>query len=94
MKIYKNPWVSREYYFVKTGKASSAKMEASKSKGYAVEFWDGKWEVRQSLFYDCSLREMPVVAENRLSLQSIIERAILNAVLDSVYATDKGGGKE
>lgn len=91
MKIHKNPWVSRECYFVKTGKASSAKMEASKSNGYVIEFWDGKWEVRQSQFYDCTLREMPVVAENRLSIQSIIKRAILNAVLDLVYATEKGG---
>lgn len=27
MKIYKNPWVTRESYFVKTGTAKSAKMD-------------------------------------------------------------------
>ena len=36
MKVYKNPFVSRECYFVKTGKGHSYKMEASKSKGYIV----------------------------------------------------------
>ena len=30
MKIYKNPWVTRESYFVKTGAAKSAKTEAEK----------------------------------------------------------------
>ena len=29
MKIYKNPWVTRESYLVKTGAAKSAKMEAA-----------------------------------------------------------------
>lgn len=38
MKIYKNPWVTRESYFVKTGAARSAKMEAAKSTGYFVDF--------------------------------------------------------
>lgn len=38
MKVYKNPFVIRESYFVKTGKGHSYKMEAPKSKGYIVEF--------------------------------------------------------
>ena len=38
MKIYKNPWVTRESYFVKTGAVKSAKMEAPKSAGYAIDF--------------------------------------------------------
>lgn len=88
MKIYKNPFVSRESYFVKIGKGSSYKNEASKSKGYVIEFINGKWEVREAQYYDFSLRdEMPIVAENRTSIQSVIEKAILNAVLESV----KGG---
>ena len=29
MRIYKNPWVTRESYFVKTGTAKPAKMEAA-----------------------------------------------------------------
>lgn len=36
MKVYKNPWVTRESYFVKTGVAKSATMEAAKSSGYAA----------------------------------------------------------
>lgn len=40
MKIYKNPWVTRESYFVKTGTAKSAKMEASKSSGYSIALRD------------------------------------------------------
>ena len=98
MKIYKNPFVSRDCYFVKTGKAYTHKMEATASKGYQVQFWDGKWEVKEAQYYDFSLRnEMPIVAENKISIQSVIERAILNAVLDLVgetkidRPTEKGG---
>lgn len=94
MKIYRNPFVSRESYFVKTGKAFSYKAEASKSKGYAVDFIDGKWEVREAQYYDCSLKnDMPVVAENRVSIQSVIDRAIVNAVLDAVAEAKKGGAE-
>lgn len=90
MKIYKNQFVSRESYFVKTGKARTGKAEASASKGYSVELIDGKWELREAVYYDFSLRdELPIVAENKVSIQSVIEKAILNAVLDLV----KGGAK-
>ena len=88
MKVYKNPFVSRESYFVKTGAGHSFKMEASKSKGYIIEFIDGKWEVREGCYYDSSLRnEMPVIAENKVSIKSIIDRAVVNAVLDLVGET-------
>ena len=91
MKIYKNPFVSRESYFVKTGKASTGRAEASASKGYIVEFWNGKWQVKSGAYYDFSLRdEMPVVAENSVAIQSVIDRAILNAVLDLVYSSKEG----
>lgn len=91
MKIYKNPFVSRECYFVKTGKASSGKREATKSKGYQVQFWNGKWEVSEAQYYDFSLRdELPIVAENNVSIKSIIEKAILDAVLGLVHPTEKG----
>lgn len=92
MKIYKNPFVSRESYFVKTGYAKSFKNEASKSKGFVVEFINDKWEVRRAEYYDCSLRdEMPVIAENNVSIKSVIERAVLNAVLDLVGSTKMEG---
>ena len=85
MKIYKNPFVSRESYFVRTGKGFSHKGEAAKSVGEGIEFWDGKWEVRKGAYYDYSLKdELPIVAENRVSIQKVIETAILNAVLDLV----------
>ena len=88
MKVYKNPFVSRESYFVKTGKAHSYKNEASKSKGYIVEFIDGKWNAREGCYYDSSLRsEMPVIAENTVSIKSAIDRAVVNAVLDLVGET-------
>lgn len=91
MKVYKNPFVSRDSFFVKTGKAHSYKMEGTKSKGYAVEFVDGKWEARQATYYDSSLRnDMPVVAENKVSINSVIERAIVNAVLDLVGEAKTG----
>ena len=85
MKIYKNPFVSRESYFVKTGTARTGKAEASKSSGYAIDFINGKWEVRKTAYYDISLRnDLPVIAENKVSINSIIKRAILDAVLDCV----------
>lgn len=88
MKVYKNPFVSRESYFVKTGAARTGKMEASASKGFCIEFIDGKWEVRMAEYYDFSLRnELPVIAENKVSIKSVIERAVLNAVLDLVGET-------
>lgn len=84
MKIYKNPWVTRESYFVKTGAAKSAKMEAAKSSGYSIDFWDGKWVVRKTAYYNKSLSEMPVVCENRCSLQTRIDKAIVDTVLGFV----------
>lgn len=41
MKVYKNPWVSRESYFVKTC------VEGTATTGYVVEFWNGKWIVEK-----------------------------------------------
>lgn len=98
MKIYKNPWVTRESYFVKTGTAKSAKMEASKSSGYSIgysiDFWDGKWVVRKTAYYNKSLSEMPVVLENKCSLQARIDRAIVDTVLEFVAEAKMDGGKE
>ncbi len=94
MKIYQNPWVSRESYFVKTGAAKSAKMEAAKSSGYSIEFWEGKWVVRRAVYYDLGLRDMPVICENRCSLQSCIDKAILDTVLGFVEEAKMGGGDE
>ena len=92
MKIYKNPWVTRESYFVKTGAAKSAKMEAAKSSGYSIDFWDGKWVVRKTAYYNKSLSEMPVVCENRCSLQARIDKAIVDTVLEFVEVTKMDGG--
>ena len=95
MKIYKNPFVSRECYFVKTGKAYSGRMEAPKSKGYQVQFLNGKWIVRETQFYDSSLRdEFPIVAENNISIKSVIEQAILDVVLGLTHQTEKGSEQE
>ena len=88
MKVYKNPFVSRESYFVKTGAGHSFKMEASKSKGYIVEFIGGKWEVREGCYYDFDLKnELPVIAENKTSIKTIVDRAIIDAVLDLIAET-------
>ena len=92
MKIYKNPWVTRESYFVKTGAAKSAKMEAAKSNGYSIDFWDGKWVVRKTAYYNTSLSEMPVVCENKYSLQARIDKAIVDAVLGFVEGAKINGG--
>ena len=92
MKIYKNPWVTRESYFVKTGAAESATMEAAKSIGYSIDFWNGKWVVRKTTYYNQSLSEMPVVCENRCSLQARIDKAIVDAVLGFVEGAKINGG--
>lgn len=90
MKVYKNPFVSRPYYFVPTGVARTGRCEASARTGYSVEFWDGKWVVNKVRFYDCDLKkELPVVAENNLSIQAVINRAVLDAVLDAVCDANK-----
>lgn len=92
MKIYKNPWVTRESYFVETGVAKSAKMEAAKSSGYSIDFWEGKWVVSKTAYYNKSLSEMPVICENRCSLQEQINKAIVDTVLGfvDVAKMDKG----
>ena len=94
MKIYKNPWVTRESYFVKTGAAKSAKMEAAKSSGYSIDLWEGKWIVRKTTFYNKDLLEMPIICENRCSLQAQIDKAILDTILGFVEAAKMGGGGE
>lgn len=94
MKIYKNPWVTRESYFVKTETAKSAKMEASKSSGYSIDFLDGKWVVRKTAYYNKSLSEMPIVSENKCSLQAQIDKAIVDAVLGFVKAAKMDGGAD
>ena len=95
MRIYRNPWVSRESYFVRTGTAKSAKCEASKSKGYSVDYFDGKWKVRKAEYYNQSIAEMPVISENTTSIQAVIDKAIISAVLDLVnVAKNDGGGHD
>lgn len=94
MKIYRNPWVTRESYFVKTGAARSAKMESAKSSGYSVDFWNGRWQVRKVMYYDHSLAEMPVACENKVSIQAVIDKAILDAVLGLVNSQKMDGGNE
>ena len=53
MKIYKNPWVTRESYFVKTGTAKSATMEAAKSSGYSIDFCEGAEDGRGGMTHGC-----------------------------------------
>lgn len=77
MKVYKNPWVSRESYFVKTG------MVGNTATGYAVDFWNGKWTVLRVEYYTGDIKMMPVVAENNIDLKDVIKNAILSAVHDA-----------
>lgn len=83
MKVYKNPWVTRESYFVKTG-SSGGVGYSSLVCGYAIDYWNGKWEVRKTKYYRGALAEMPVVAENRISLQGCIDEAIREAILSAM----------
>ena len=67
-------------------------MEAVKSNGYSIDFWDGKWVVRKTTYYNKSLSEMPVVCENKYSLQARIDKAIVDAVLGFVEEAKMNGG--
>lgn len=85
MKIYKNPFVSYDSYFVKTGKAPTGKMEASASKGYEIHNMNGTWEIREVEYYDYHVQTgHPLVVENHVAVKSIIEEAVLGAVLKLV----------
>lgn len=77
MKVYKNPWVTRESYFVKTGAAGTT------TTVYVVEFWNGKWTVEEAKYYTRDVKTMPVVAENNINLKDVIRDAILSAVHDA-----------
>ena len=83
MKIYKNPYVSYDSYYVKTGKAPSlGKFEAAASKGYYIHNRNGKWEIEKVRIYDSALKnEFQLVAENRVSIDKVIEEAVKGAVL-------------
>lgn len=90
MIIYKNPLVSRESYFVKTGTDHSARMEASKTSGYSVDFWNGEWIVRKTAYYNNSLKEMPVIVNNRVSFLAEVDKAIASIILGFVAESKKG----
>ena len=83
MKIYKNPYVSYDSYYVKTGKAHSyGKFEAAASKGYSIHNRNGKWEIERVRYYDGAVeKEFSLVAENRVSIDKVIEEAVKGAVL-------------
>ena len=92
MKVYKNPWVTRESYFVKTG-ASSGAGYSSLVYGYSIDYWNVKWEVQKTQYHRGALAEMPVVAENRISLKRCIDDAIKNAILSAVHGAKDGERK-
>lgn len=89
MIIYKNPWVSRESYFVKTGAAPSAPMEPAKSSGYSVDFWNGEWHVRKTTYYNNTINGMPIIVINRVSFLSEVDKAILSIILGHVKESKK-----
>jgi hypothetical protein len=77
MKVYKNPWVTRESYFVKTGAAGTT------TTGYVVEFWNGKWTVEEAKYVTRDIKMMPVAAENNIDLKDVFKDAILSAVYNA-----------
>lgn len=77
MKIYKNPWVSYESYFVKTGE------EGIMTTGYSVELLNGIWIVVKTKYVTRDIKMMPVAAENNIDLKDVFKDAILSAVHDA-----------
>lgn len=89
MKIYRNPWVSRPSYFVPT---SSVRQEPGLNKkvdGIVIDKWSDEWTVRKGCYYAHDLPDMPLVFENRVSIQKVIKETILQTVLFAV-----NGGKD
>lgn len=80
-KIYKNPWVTRECYFFPTGGYIQSKNEAEKVKGYHVQYWNGKWEIRAGMMYVKTLAEMPIVGEIK---SKFIKDAVIRLILSAV----------
>lgn len=74
MKVYKNPWVSYESYFVKTGE------EGIMTTGYSVELLNGIWIVVKTTYVTIDIKMMPVAAENNIDLKDVFRDAILSAV--------------
>ena len=86
MKIYKNPFVSRESYFLALGPAKSARMESAKTRGYIIEEIGGKWDIRYGEFYNMSLEnELPVVANIS---EARLKGAVINLVLAAVWTRE------
>lgn len=71
MKIYKNPWVSRENYFVKTTSNKTF------TKGYSIDFWEDKWVVKQSTYYNSVISEMPSVFISQ-NLEVVLTGGLIN----------------
>ena len=87
MIVYKNPFVTYPCYFIKTGKAHTGRNEASASSGYEVYQRKGEWCCVKTRYYDKDLKTggyMQIVGETRYSIQTVIDNAIINAVLDAV----------
>lgn len=81
VKIYKNPWVTRECYFFSTGGYIKSKNESEKVKGYNVQYWNGKWEIRAGMMYVKTLAEMPIVGEIK---SKFIKDAVIRLILSAV----------
>lgn len=84
MKVYKNPWVSRESYFLKISAAGTSTV------GYSVEFWNGKWKVKRAKYFTRTLQEMPIVAEDDVDIKKFIEKLIETIVLTAVHGPKDG----
>ena len=82
MKIYKNPFVSRRSYFIPVAPQRVGKMEASATKGYAIEEINGEWNIRSGSYYNFSLKnEMPIVGNID---KKVLQRAVIDCGLDAV----------
>ena len=57
-----------------------------------TDFWDGKWVVRKTAYYNKTLSEMLVVFENKCSLQERIDKAIVDTILGFVEVAKMDGG--
>lgn len=86
MKIYKNPFVSQESYFIPIGPARTAKGEAKATRGYIIEEFAGSWSIRSGAYYDHILQEkLEVVGEIK---KQVLEDAVINCVLKEIEGNE------
>lgn len=72
--------------FRKSGTVKN-KSKIARSCGYEIILLENGWSIRESEYYDKALEDMPFFCSSEESLETIIQKAILNEVLPVIEGT-------